>query len=123
MSEVLTAREGSVLTITLNRPDVFNALNRALHGALRAALEDAADPDIRAVVITGAGRAQRTGAPARRGAVSGLADAVGVTAAVGAVGRAAGLGAAATGGCECDDEAERETQCQPAKVDFHGATA
>ena len=56
MSEVLTAREGSVLTITLNRPDVFNALNRALHGALRAALEDAADPDIRAVVITGAGR-------------------------------------------------------------------
>ena len=56
MSEVLTAREGAVLTITLNRPDVFNAFNRALHTALRSALEDAADPAVRAVVITGAGR-------------------------------------------------------------------
>jgi 2-(1,2-epoxy-1,2-dihydrophenyl)acetyl-CoA isomerase len=56
MSEVLTSREGSVLTITLNRPGVFNAFNAALHAALRAALEEAADPEIRAVVITGAGR-------------------------------------------------------------------
>jgi 2-(1,2-epoxy-1,2-dihydrophenyl)acetyl-CoA isomerase len=56
MSEVLTAREGAVLTITLNRPDVFNAFNRALHAALRAALEEGADPEIRCVVITGAGR-------------------------------------------------------------------
>jgi 2-(1,2-epoxy-1,2-dihydrophenyl)acetyl-CoA isomerase len=56
MSEVLTAREGAVLTITLNRPDVFNALNRALHLVLRGALEEAADPAVRAVVITGAGR-------------------------------------------------------------------
>jgi 2-(1,2-epoxy-1,2-dihydrophenyl)acetyl-CoA isomerase len=56
MSEVLTGRDGAVLTITLNRPDVFNAFNRGLHAALRSALEDAADPDVRAVVITGAGR-------------------------------------------------------------------
>jgi len=56
MTEVLTAREGAALTITLNRPDVFNALNRALHAALRSALEEAADPEVRAVVITGAGR-------------------------------------------------------------------
>jgi 2-(1,2-epoxy-1,2-dihydrophenyl)acetyl-CoA isomerase len=56
MSEVLTTRDGAVLTITLNRPDVFNAFNRALHAALRAALEEAADPAVRAVVITGAGR-------------------------------------------------------------------
>ena len=56
MSEVLTARDGAVLTITLNRPDVFNAFNAALHAALRAALEEAADPEVRAVVITGAGR-------------------------------------------------------------------
>ena len=56
MSEVLTTRDGAVLTITLNRPDVFNAFNRALHAALRSALEDAADPGVRAVVITGAGR-------------------------------------------------------------------
>ena len=56
MAEVLTAREGAVLTITLNRPEVFNAFNRALHAAFAEALEEAADPDVRAVVITGAGR-------------------------------------------------------------------
>ena len=56
MSEVLTERDGGVLTITLNRPDVYNAFNRALHDALAEALRDAADPDVRAVVITGAGR-------------------------------------------------------------------
>ena len=56
MPEVLTARDGGVLTITLNRPEVYNAFNRALHDALRAALEEASDPAVRAVVITGAGR-------------------------------------------------------------------
>ena len=43
--------------ITLNRPDVLNALNREATDGLRAALETAADPSIRAVVLTGAGRA------------------------------------------------------------------
>ena len=56
MSEVLTERDGAVLTITLNRPEVFNAFNAALHAALAAALEEAADTAVRAVVITGAGR-------------------------------------------------------------------
>ena len=56
MSEVLTERDSAVLTITLNRPDVFNAFNAALHARLHEALEEAASPDIRAVVITGAGR-------------------------------------------------------------------
>jgi 2-(1,2-epoxy-1,2-dihydrophenyl)acetyl-CoA isomerase len=56
MPEVLTARDGAVLTITLNRPDVFNAFNSAVHSALRTALEEAADPAVRAVVVTGAGR-------------------------------------------------------------------
>jgi len=56
VDEVLSSRDGAVLTITLNRPDVFNAFNRALHAALRRALEDASDPAVRAVVITGAGR-------------------------------------------------------------------
>ncbi len=55
-NEVLTARDGAVLTITLNRPDVFNAFNRDVHAALRNALEEAGDDEIRAVVITGAGR-------------------------------------------------------------------
>ena len=56
MSEVKLRRDDAVLTITLNRPDVLNAFNRELHRALAAALRDAADPAVRAVVITGAGR-------------------------------------------------------------------
>ena len=56
MAEVETAREGAVLTITLNRPDVLNALNAAAHKALGAALKAARDDDVRAVVLTGAGR-------------------------------------------------------------------
>ena len=54
--EVLTSREGAVLTITLNRPEVYNAVNRPMHERLAAALDEAADPDVRAVVLTGAGR-------------------------------------------------------------------
>jgi 2-(1,2-epoxy-1,2-dihydrophenyl)acetyl-CoA isomerase len=54
--EVLTRREGAVLTITLNRPEVFNAFNAALHAALAEALREAADPAVRAVVVTGAGK-------------------------------------------------------------------
>ena len=56
MAEVETTRDGAVLTITLNRPDVLNALNKAVHDQLHAALESAQDPSVRAVVITGAGR-------------------------------------------------------------------
>src|SRR5919201_739913 len=56
MAEVETSRDGSVLTITLNRPDVLNAFNRAMHAALAGALKEARDPEIRAVVVTGAGR-------------------------------------------------------------------
>src|SRR3954447_5036642 len=56
MAEVETSREGAVLTVTLNRPDVLNALNAAAHKALVAALKDARAEEIRAVVLTGAGR-------------------------------------------------------------------
>jgi enoyl-CoA hydratase len=53
---LLTDRVGSVLVITLNRPDVRNALNAELIGAVSEALRGAADDDtVRAVVITGAG--------------------------------------------------------------------
>ncbi len=55
--EVELTRTDSVLTITLDRPEVLNALNRAVHEGIYAGLaEAAADPGIRAVVITGAGR-------------------------------------------------------------------
>jgi 2-(1,2-epoxy-1,2-dihydrophenyl)acetyl-CoA isomerase len=56
VAEVETSRDGGVLTITLNRPDAYNAFTTSMHAALRAALEDAAAEDVRAVVITGAGR-------------------------------------------------------------------
>jgi 2-(1,2-epoxy-1,2-dihydrophenyl)acetyl-CoA isomerase len=54
--EVEVTRDGAVLTITLNRPEVLNALNKAVHDGIYAGLEEAKDPSIRAVVITGAGR-------------------------------------------------------------------
>jgi 2-(1,2-epoxy-1,2-dihydrophenyl)acetyl-CoA isomerase len=56
MAEVEVTRDGAVQTVTLNRPEVFNAFNRALHAALREALKEARDPEVRAVVVTGAGR-------------------------------------------------------------------
>ena len=56
MAEVETSRDGAVLTITLNRPDVLNALNMDMHRALASGLKDARDPAVRAVVVTGAGR-------------------------------------------------------------------
>jgi 2-(1,2-epoxy-1,2-dihydrophenyl)acetyl-CoA isomerase len=61
MAEVEVTRDGAVQTITLNRPDVLNAFNRALHAALREALKEARDPGVRAVVLTGAGRAFSAG--------------------------------------------------------------
>lgn len=55
---LLTQDEAGVRTITLNRPDAYNALSIALKEALRDALRAAAsDEAVRAVVLTGAGRA------------------------------------------------------------------
>jgi 2-(1,2-epoxy-1,2-dihydrophenyl)acetyl-CoA isomerase len=56
VADVEVTREGAVVTITLNRPDVLNALNRSMHDGLRRGLELAQDPSVRAVVLTGAGR-------------------------------------------------------------------
>src|SRR5690242_5506320 len=56
MPEVEVTRDGAVQTITLNRPDVLNAFNRALHAGLQEALKAARDPEVRAVVNAGAGR-------------------------------------------------------------------
>ena len=56
MAEVETSRDGGVLTITLNRPEVLNAFNAAMHRAIKAAYKEARADDVRAVVVTGAGR-------------------------------------------------------------------
>lgn len=53
-----TADADGVRSITLNRPSAYNSLNVPLKEALRDALHAAAtDPDVRAIVLTGAGKA------------------------------------------------------------------
>src|SRR5262245_31751060 len=55
---VLLVRQHAVSTLTLNRPDRLNALDLATMDALQRRLEaEARDPAVRALVITGAGRA------------------------------------------------------------------
>lgn len=57
------ATSNGVATITLNRPDRLNAWNEQFGNELREAiLTDAADPSVRAVLITGAGRGFSSGA-------------------------------------------------------------
>lgn len=62
---VATGRHGAVLTVTLNRPRVLNALDLPTLHRLTEAWHEAADPSVRAVVITGAGRAFCAGADLR----------------------------------------------------------
>jgi 2-(1,2-epoxy-1,2-dihydrophenyl)acetyl-CoA isomerase len=55
---IKSATDHSVTTITLNRPDVLNSFNRRMAQELQRALKEAAnDEAIRAVLLTGAGRA------------------------------------------------------------------
>jgi len=54
---VLVAAQGAVRILTLNRPAALNSFTGAMHEQLLAALNAAAaDPAVRAVVVTGAGR-------------------------------------------------------------------
>ncbi len=63
MDAVLYEVRGTVATITLNRPDRLNAIVPELTAGLRDALANVrADPAVRAVVLTGAGRAFCAGA-------------------------------------------------------------
>ncbi len=61
-------RVGRVARIVLNRPDALNAWTKQLGREALAALDEAAgDPEVRAIVITGAGRAFSSGADLKAG--------------------------------------------------------
>ena len=54
--------DDAFVTLTMNRPDKLNALDLELLDAIDTAVRDAQkDPDIRAIILTGAGRAFTTG--------------------------------------------------------------
>ncbi|WP_199434211.1 enoyl-CoA hydratase-related protein [Qaidamihabitans albus] len=60
---VLAERRGGVLFLTLNRPDRLNAWTDELEDRYFALLDEAeADPEVRAIVVTGAGRGFCAGA-------------------------------------------------------------
>ena len=54
---VLASHDGPVLTLTLNRPGALNSFTEGMHRQLASALDAAAaEPGVRCVVLTGAGR-------------------------------------------------------------------
>ena len=60
---VLTHNEDGILTITLNRPEKLNAFTREMQQAMIEAIDQAdADDAVRAIIVTGAGRAFCAGA-------------------------------------------------------------
>jgi enoyl-CoA hydratase len=60
---ILVERDATIVTLTLNRPDKLNAIDGAMLDALDAALGAIErDPEVRAVVLIGAGRAFSAGA-------------------------------------------------------------
>ena len=63
-SQILYDVDGPILHLTLNRPEKLNAFTGTMQSELIDAYERAdADDDIRAIVVTGAGRGFCAGAP------------------------------------------------------------
>jgi enoyl-CoA hydratase/carnithine racemase len=55
--ELLVEQQGQVVIMTLNRPDRLNAISRTMLSELSAKMVEAnKDPDVRCIVLTGAGR-------------------------------------------------------------------
>jgi enoyl-CoA hydratase/carnithine racemase len=66
--QITTELADHVFTITLNRPERLNAFTTTMGDELRAAFDDAdADDEVRAVIVTGAGRGFCAGADLGRG--------------------------------------------------------
>ncbi len=80
MTDLLQSLENGVLTLTMNRPDRRNALSREMLDAMMTALRDAADnPEVGAILLTGAGGAFCAG-----GDVKGFAEGGGANKSMGA---------------------------------------
>ena len=74
-TEVLTSRDGALITLTLNRPHRLNAVNLPLYEKLVAGLERAeADRAVRCVILTGSGRAFCAGADLKAHAESPMSE-------------------------------------------------
>ena len=66
--QIIEELEDGILTITLNRPDRLNAWTASMAAELMSAFDRAdADDEVRAVIVTGAGRAFCAGADLERG--------------------------------------------------------
>lgn len=61
MNSILFEIRDATAWITLNRPDKYNAFNREMALALQEALRACTDPSVRAVYLTGAGKAFSAG--------------------------------------------------------------
>ncbi len=71
-TEILYEKQRKGVLITLNRPEAMNAIGRTLLKELHQALDEIeSDPEIRAVVVTGAGRAFSAGMDQGTGAAAG----------------------------------------------------
>ena len=77
---LLIEREGAIAKLIMNRPQARNAMTGEMLGALHsAAVELAADPEVRCVVLTGAGNAFCAGGDVKGQAKSAKARASGAT--------------------------------------------
>lgn len=55
--ELLVEQDGHIVTITLNRPERLNAISRPMLNELSAKMDEAdKDPEVRCIILTGAGR-------------------------------------------------------------------
>jgi len=61
-NDLIYSVDGKVATVTLNRPERMNALSRPMEAEMRAAFDEAdADPNVRAIILTGSGAAFSAG--------------------------------------------------------------
>ena len=57
LQDLLLSRDNGIATITLNRPHQLNAISPAMtNGLVKLARELPEDPDLKVIVVTGAGR-------------------------------------------------------------------